>query len=60
MRVVQTLADLSDYLAPSQLCIKPVTMVEDLSPDPLPTEVKPKDSTLATVRPPLLPRRELT
>ncbi|KAL8276948.1 hypothetical protein RQP46_010676 [Phenoliferia psychrophenolica] len=28
-----TLADLSDYLAPSQLCIKPVTLIEDTEPD---------------------------
>ena len=31
--VAQSLADLSDYLAPSQLCIKPVTLVEDTSED---------------------------
>lgn len=46
----QTLADLSDYLAPSQLCIKPVTMVEDLS-DPTPAEAVPKDKAGAIVRP---------
>ncbi|SCV73365.1 BQ2448_7291 [Microbotryum intermedium] len=28
-----TLTDLNDYLAPSQLCIKPVEMVEDTDPD---------------------------
>lgn len=50
----QTLADLSDYLAPSQICIKPINMVEDLSPDPVAPAVE-RDSSLATVRASLSP-----
>lgn len=49
----QTLTDLSDYLAPSQICIKPATLVEDESipiPTPIEAEVTRKATGFAVVR----------
>ena len=42
------MADLSDYLAPSQLCIKPITFVEDTTPAPeLPVLKNPAIATVS-------------